>query len=149
MYIQSFGTLYTPSEELAAATRRPVTLVGYSMGARLIYHCLLELARFNGRGIVESAILLGTTVTIIPERFQMARSVVAGRFVNGFSKQDWLLALLFRSTSGFIRPAAGICEVAVPGIENVELEMVTGHFDYARKMGEILNALDMDHQPTA
>ncbi len=49
------------------------------MGARLIYHCLLELARFNGRGIVESAILLGTTVTIIPERFQMARSVVAGR----------------------------------------------------------------------
>ena len=60
-------------------TYRPVTLVGYSMGARLIYHCLLELARFNGRGIVESAILLGTTVTIIPERFQMARSVVAGR----------------------------------------------------------------------
>ena len=50
------------------------------------------------------------------------------RFVNGFSKQDWLLALLFRSTSGFIRPAAGICEVAVPGIENVELEMITGQY---------------------
>lgn len=42
---------------------RPVTLIGCSMGARLVFHCLLELARLGLRGCVENVILLGAPVS--------------------------------------------------------------------------------------
>lgn len=121
---------------------RPVTLIGYSMGARLVYHCLLELCRFNCKGIVEHAVMMGNTVTIVKERYVMARSVVSGRFLNAYSSQDWLLGLLFRGTSGFIRPAAGLCPVDVPGVENADLtDVVKGHFDYIKRMDTIIMQL--------
>jgi hypothetical protein len=57
---------------------------------RLIFHCLLELCRCRAKGIVEHAVLLGTPVGVTPERWAMARSVTAGRLVNGYSPQDWV-----------------------------------------------------------
>ena len=43
--------------------------------------------------------LLGTPVVIVPERWALARSVVAGRFVNAYSTNDWTLSLNFRARS--------------------------------------------------
>jgi len=42
-----------------AQGERPVTLIGYSMGARLIYSCLMSLAERRAFGLVESAVLIG------------------------------------------------------------------------------------------
>lgn len=66
---------------------RPVKLYGFSMGARLIFHCLLELYRNGCHGIVEEVVLLGAPVSIRENRWAMARSVIAGRFINGYSKR--------------------------------------------------------------
>jgi pimeloyl-ACP methyl ester carboxylesterase len=43
---------------------RPVTLVGFSMGARVIFHCLEALYKKGDavHGIVENAVLLGTPI---------------------------------------------------------------------------------------
>ena len=57
---------------------------------RLVFHCLLELARCRAKGVVEAAVLLGATVGVTPERWTLARSVVAGRLINGHSSQDWV-----------------------------------------------------------
>jgi pimeloyl-ACP methyl ester carboxylesterase len=72
---------------------RPVALVGYSMGARLVFHCLLELAAMRARGVVEAALLLGAPVRADrPGEWAAARAVVAGRLVNGYSSHDWARA---------------------------------------------------------
>lgn len=42
-----------------AQGERPVTLIGYSLGARLIYSCLMSLAERRAFGLVESAVLIG------------------------------------------------------------------------------------------
>jgi hypothetical protein len=64
-----------------------------SSSCRLVFHCLLELCRCQAKGIVEHAVLLGTPVGMTPQRWRMARTVVAGRLVNGYSSQDWVCAL--------------------------------------------------------
>ncbi|KAI3651442.1 hypothetical protein MP228_003713 [Amoeboaphelidium protococcarum] len=41
---------------------KPVTLVGYSLGARVIFYCLLELAKRGKYGIVQDVYLFGTPI---------------------------------------------------------------------------------------
>jgi hypothetical protein len=119
---------------------RPVTLVAYSMGARLVFHCLLELARVGaGASVVEAALLLGAPVTARAERWALARRAVAGRLVNGYARGDWVLGVIFRASSGLVTPAGGLCPVRVAGVENVNLgALVKGHLDYEAALPEIL-----------
>ena len=52
---------------MARVMGRPITLVGYGMGARLIFHCLETLAAEGGteaRGIVENAVLIGMILSL-------------------------------------------------------------------------------------
>lgn len=123
---------------------RPVKLYGFSMGARLIFYCLLELYSNGCRGIVEDVVLLGTPVSIRETRWAMARSVVSGRFVNGYSSRDWVLGVVYRSSNAFTRRCGGLCAVKVPGIENSNLSsIIAGHTDYTTKLPTILEALNL------
>ncbi|KAI1494713.1 hypothetical protein F5X96DRAFT_665608 [Biscogniauxia mediterranea] len=119
---------------------RPITLVGYSLGARVIFSCLLELARKGAYGLVQNVYFFGAPVVIKTEEFVKARTVVAGRFVNGYSRTDWILGYLFRLTGGGIRRVSGLTAVnEVPGIENIDCtEFVAGHMDYRRAMPRLL-----------
>ncbi|KAK4411581.1 Transmembrane and coiled-coil domain-containing protein 4 [Sesamum angolense] len=101
---------------------RPVTLVGFSLGARVIFRCLQILAESeaNAAGIVERVVLLGAPVAIKDENWEATRKVVAGRYVNAYSTKDWMLGIAFRA-SLLTKGLAGIQPVDVPGIENVDV----------------------------
>lgn len=72
--------------------QRPVTLIGYSLGARVIYYCLREMSERDGcEGIVQDAILLGTPVTGSTKEWNKLTRVVSGRLVNGYSKVHYKL----------------------------------------------------------
>jgi len=98
--------------------------------------------------VVEGVVLLGSPVSAEAGRWREVREVVAGRFVNAYSDQDWVLGLLYRlqSTSGMLRRPSGIVPVeGVSGVENVNVSrLVAGHADYLTKMGELLDSLNLD-----
>ncbi|KAF5198284.1 transmembrane and coiled-coil domain-containing protein 4-like [Thalictrum thalictroides] len=55
---------------------RPVTLVGFSLGARVIFKCLQCLAQMEDNvGIVERVVLLGAPISIADENWGSARKV--------------------------------------------------------------------------
>ncbi|ROW10820.1 hypothetical protein VPNG_05298 [Cytospora leucostoma] len=119
---------------------RPVTLVGYSLGARVIFSCLLELARRGAFGLVQNVYMFGSPIVVKQDEILKVRSVVPGRFVNGYHRNDWILGYLFRLTNGGIRRVAGLAKLEdIPGLENVDCsELVAGHMDYRRAMPRLL-----------
>ena len=125
---------------------RPVTLVGYSLGARVVYACLRELARRRLPGVVEMAVLMGAPVALDQEKWAAARSAVAGRLVCVYSRSDWLLGAMYR-VGTLQRGCAGLQAVGIPGVESVDAtDLIETHTDYRERLGELLELLVL--QPT-
>ncbi|KAH1260277.1 Transmembrane and coiled-coil domain-containing protein 4 [Glycine max] len=124
---------------------RPVTLIGYSLGARVIFKCLQYLAKTeNGAELVEKVVLLGAPIPIMDENWEATRKMVAGRFVNAYSRTDWMLGVAFRA-SLLTKGLAGIQPVDIPGIQNVDVtEHIEGHSSYLWATQKILDQLQMD-----
>ncbi|EFR03123.1 transmembrane and coiled-coil domain-containing protein 4 [Nannizzia gypsea CBS 118893] len=125
---------------------RPITLLGFSLGSRLIFSCLKELANKGAFGLVQNVYLFGSPVVVSKDEYTRARSVVSGRFVNGYSSNDWILGYLFRATSGGIMRVAGLAPVeGVPEIENVNVtHLVSGHMAYRTAMPRLLREVGWD-----
>ncbi|KAG9193356.1 hypothetical protein G6011_03391 [Alternaria panax] len=125
--------------------KRPVTLTGYSVGARVVYACLIELAEQHAFGLVESAVLMGAPAPANPKRWRQIRSVVAGRVVNVYSKEDYVLGFLYRSAKLQVG-VAGLREVEdVHDVENVDVsKLISGHDRYRYLAGTILVKLGFD-----
>ncbi|GAB2282802.1 hypothetical protein Dimus_017337 [Dionaea muscipula] len=124
---------------------RPVTLVGYSLGARVIFKCLKVLHK-NKRNanLIERVVLLGAPISIKDENWEAARKIVAGRFINVFSMNDWILGVAFRA-SLLTKGLAGIQPVDIPGIENVDVtDIIEGHSSYLWATQQILDRLELD-----
>lgn len=128
---------------------RPVTLLGYSIGARVIVSCLEELAKRKAFGIVENVVTAGAANSRDTKVWRRIRAVVSGRVVNVYSTNDFFLAFLFR-THDLIGGVAGLGPVRrVSGVENVDVSsIVNSHFQYRFMTGQIMSACgfeDIDH----
>lgn len=122
-----------------AQGERPITLVGFSLGARVMYSCLLSLAERGAFGLVENAVFMGAPVPTSREDWKAIRSVVAGRVVNVYSTSDYILAFLYR-TSSIQLGVAGLQAIErVAGVESVDVgHMVEGHLRYRYVVGMLL-----------
>ncbi|KAL2271005.1 hypothetical protein VTJ83DRAFT_376 [Remersonia thermophila] len=118
---------------------RPVTLVGYSLGARVVYSCLRSLAERRAFGLVDNVVFVGAPVPSNRQHWETMRAVVSGNLVNVYSENDYLLAFLYRATSVQLG-VAGLQEIRdVDGVFNLNLsDKVQGHMRYAEVLPQIL-----------
>lgn len=169
--------------------QRPVNLIGYSFGARIIFSCLKELRRLqlvyektresaalsdaNGedseeeelnlseeeakfarlfwrepRSIVHDVVFMGLPSHIHVEHFKSCLSLAAGRVINVYSNNDYVLKLLFQSkrvTGALLKGrVCGCAEVDVEGIENVDCsDLIATHRDYCTQVQDILERIKL------
>jgi len=158
---------------LQSDERRPVSLVGFSFGARVVYSCLRELARQqdiweesrvtkpeenkSGRSFLskkskderrfeygrEPASLVGDVVFIgLPRAIDKkvltsCRRVTGGRLVNCYTRNDWLLSLMFVARGG--TPCGTKAIKDVPGVENYDVtHLVESHTKYGDAIPNIM-----------
>ncbi|OTB05328.1 hypothetical protein M426DRAFT_138399 [Hypoxylon sp. CI-4A] len=132
---------------------RPISLAGYSFGARVIYVCMMILAEKRAFGLLENVILIGAPCPADIPCWVSLRSVCVGRLINVFSPQDYLLGFLHRS-SAWMYGVAGLQEImGVPNVENFNAShFAASHLRYHYLVGTILKKLnweDVDYQQVA
>lgn len=152
---------------------RPVILIGYSMGARLIFSCLSSLANAQeewedqqnddsggglgqggprearkpnpAAGIIHTVVMLGAPVTVDKAAWRRARSVVSDRLVNCYSRKDWMLGLIYRYQKMTLSASGYSGDVKVPGVENIDVSrIIGGHQEYSTKIQECLHLVGLD-----
>ncbi|KAI0082663.1 DUF726-domain-containing protein [Panus rudis PR-1116 ss-1] len=125
---------------------RPVTLVGYSLGSTVIFEALQYLASLppeQTAHLIQDVYLFGSPVPIDEHAWAAARRVTGGRLVNGYGKNDYVLAVLSR-VSDASWSIAGLGPVEVQGVENIQCDDVDGHLKWRGMIGK---SLDTCHAP--
>ncbi|KJP88257.1 hypothetical protein AK88_02038 [Plasmodium fragile] len=124
--------------------QRPVILIGYSVGARVIFYCLKYLHAKKLYNIVSNAIFIGLPATTSTRVWEQIRMVVTNRVINVYSKNDWLLGFLYRYMEWKLS-VAGLIAVNVPNVENYDASgIIHSHLDYKRKLKDIFNLINFD-----
>ncbi|RFU74254.1 hypothetical protein TARUN_7979 [Trichoderma arundinaceum] len=118
---------------------RPVTLVGYSLGATTIHACLQSLAERHAFGLIDTVIIIGTPAPSNSAHWRAIKPVVSGKIFNVYSENDMVLGFVYRMHS-LALGIAGLQPIKdVNGIVNIDLsESVSGHLRYPSLTGEIL-----------
>jgi pimeloyl-ACP methyl ester carboxylesterase len=146
---------------------KPLSLIGYGMGARVIFNCLERLALSRDTSdstyYVENVVLIGAPIPTDRKRWESVRSIVAGRLVNCYSTSDWFLALMYRAKS-WDYAVAGLQPVELPpvdgvtdgidmfqmstGVENYDItELVHTHGEYPAALFHILSRVNLEMGP--
>lgn len=127
---------------------RPVTLAGYSLGSLVIFEALKHLATLRPSEsvhLIEDVFLFGTPVKAETDAWTSVRRIVAGRLVNGYAHNDYVLGVLSR-LSDATWEVAGLQEVKVKGVENICCEAVEGHTMWRTAVGRYLASADMEER---
>lgn len=116
-----------------------VSLLGFSLGTRVIYFCLQRLQEIGCH--VHDVILLGGAAPCNSTMWKLCKNAVAGRLINTYSKTDKILSRLYAISK--LEKAIGNWPIEVEGIENFDVtDIATGHLKYREVLDLILQKVE-------
>eukprot|EP00957_Ditylum_brightwellii_P013417 1013270-Ditylum_brightwellii.AAC.1 len=90
---------------------------------------------------------MGCPLSVNLESWASCKEVIAGRFVNCFSREDMILTLMFRykNIKSVFATVGGIAPVNISGIENYDVStLIKSHSDYCFATKDILSLIGYD-----
>ncbi|KAM0155223.1 hypothetical protein ACHAQE_003720 [Botrytis cinerea] len=122
-----------------AQGERPVMLVGYSLGSRVIYSCLRSLAERHAFGLIDSVVLIGSPIPSSTLSLLPLRTVISGPLLNVYNPSDLLLAFLYRFTS-LQYGISGLQPIEnIEGVTNIDVNSkLSSHLKYEGVIDKIL-----------
>lgn len=121
----------------------PITLIAYSLGTRVVVAALDQLAKRGVSGKVFDVYLLAGAVAQNDPRLKRASQIVEGNIVNVYSKNDLVLAYVYR-TAELLASPIGMSELELDGVINLDVtDWVGGHLNYKTRLSEILAEINV------
>jgi len=127
---------------LRADGRRRYTLLGHSLGARVIYYTLQSLAEAQrGQPRVREVHLLGGAVGADADIWENLPKAVNGRIYNYYSKRDSVLQTLYRAGTLFLSEPIGRTAIRLQSdkVRNIDVtDFVGGHSKFKRHLADYM-----------
>lgn len=119
------------------------TLVGHSLGCRVIFYAL-EAMLSKKECVIDDVILLGGAVGNQSNDWERVLNNISGKIYNCFSKNDSVLDKLYTTSTAFTSNPIGFypIETRHRKIQNIDCSnIVNGHLDWKEKYSLIYKKL--------
>lgn len=135
------------AEAISRTDGRTFTLMGHSLGARVVMFALMALATKGAGHYVRDAVLMGAAVgRDRREDWERAASAVSGRIHNCYSEHDRVLRFLYQGANAGLSRPAGLAETQpeIVGVENRDFsDCVTDHNAWKGSLDEVTERLGL------
>lgn len=132
------------AEILSRTSRTPYQLMGHSLGSRVLFYALTNLA-IKRRRLAKDVYLLGGAVDRRSAKdWSKATQAVSGKIYNCYSRNDGVLKYLYQGGNALLSDPIGYgpIELDHPKIVNVDCtEIIGGHMEYKEKLPDILRSI--------
>jgi len=136
------------AEALSRTNGKTFTLVGHSLGCRVIYYALEALATKN-ENFVANVILLGGAVGRDDNYgWRKACSAVSGTIFNCYSAKDTVLEHLYRTANARLSDPIGARPISLEDNQIVNIDcsdIVDSHFSWKPRYTDIINRIRNIH----
>ncbi|SFL22841.1 Protein of unknown function [Rhodanobacter glycinis] len=131
---------------MSRTPEKQYTLVGHSLGCRVIYYALEALSTRAAKPVIRDVILLGGAVGADDELgWRKATEAVSGKIYNCFSGRDGVLSLAYKGANALSSDPIGLRPISYQTQKIVNFdctEFIGGHTEWKPKFDMVLSGLE-------